>query len=90
MSRIAASAVTKNPSVFSRAISASASRITASTRPDWRSAVLLQSALLTAMKRLLGSPFPDTSPMRKKIRSWSKAKKSYRSPPTSRAGSRNA
>ena len=42
---------------------------------------------MAAMKRLAGSPFPDTSPTRNRSRSPSRRKKSKRSPPTTRAGS---
>ena len=42
------------------------------------------------MKMLADSPLPDTSPIRKNSRRSSSRKKSYRSPPTSRAGSIDA
>ena len=38
--------------------------------------MLLHSDLLIAMKRLPGNPLPETSPMRRKIRSASSLKKS--------------
>ena len=71
-----AQTVTKRLSALSREISWSASRITDPTSPGSRSAMLLHSDLLIAMKRLPGNPLPDTSPTRKKSRSASSLKKS--------------
>ena len=58
---MAANAVTKSAAGLSRETSAlaSATSVPTSVTPA-RSTVLLQSALLTAMKMLAGNPFPET------------------------------
>ncbi len=68
-------AVTKSCAALSRETSAFAIVISSPIEASAaRSATLLQSALLTAMKRLADRPLPATSPTRKNRRSASMKK----------------